>query len=249
MYIVGMKKYLLWILAISISVWWYGFAGENCDRRDFWSQEHNDCLAQQQQIQQQYQQNTTADPCLVKVSSSLSTSATCDKTPKEDLDDCRIWTNSSNTSYKCATRYSCETLFTDSKTANKCNFARCETQRWKWSSYCTCKYGSNGDWIDKWIPLNTSIPFLWNCLKKSNPSDPNDNAALNAFPTIISVASRILITVIMLVGFVMIVIGWIQWSTWKAADWKKMISKVVVWFALLWAMWAILRLINPNFFK
>lgn len=221
LYIVWMKKYLFGLLAISILFWWYSFAGENCDRRDFWSQEHNDCLAQQQQTQQQYQQNT--------------------KTPDQLKADCAAkWPNSNDT---CTSSYSCETLFTDATNANNCNLARCKVQRGATSAYCQCKY------VDKWIPLNTSIPFLWNCLKKANPSDPNDNAALNAFPTIISVASRILITVIMLVGFVMIVIGWIQWSAWNAAGGKKMITKVIIWFALLWTMWAILRLINPNFFK
>ncbi len=143
----------------------------------------------------------------------------------------------------CWQKFSCETLFTDSATANTCNFERCKVQRWATSSYCTCKY------VDKWIPLNTSIPFLWNCLKKANPSDPNDIAALNAFPTIISVASRILVTIIMLAWFIMIVVWWVQWSAWNAKEWKAMIKKVAIWFALLWAMWAILRLINPNFFK
>ncbi len=208
-----MKKYLLWLLAISILAGWYSFAVP-----------------------------PPPDPCLTKVTSSIWSSATCDKDPKDDLADCKIWTNSSNQSYKCATRYSCETLFTDATSANTCNLARCRNQRWTTSAYCDCKY------VKKWIPLNTSIPFLWNCLEKSGGGE-NDTVALNAFPTIISVATRILVTVIMLAWFIMIVVWWVQWSAWNAKEWKAMIKKVAIWFALLWAMWAILRLINPNFFK
>lgn len=250
MYIVWMKKYLFGLLVVSILGGWYTFAGDPCDYLPYWSPEFNDCQAQQQQTQQQYQQNTTADPCLTLVSPSIWWWA-CSLKPDEDKKKCfeAGAVGASSSANKCSTRYSCETLFTDSKTANACNFARCENQRWKWSSYCTCKYGANGDWVDAWIPLNTSIPFLWNCLKKTNPSDPNDTAALNAFPTIISVASRILVTIIMLAWFIMIVVWWVQWSAWNAKDWKAMIKKVAIWFALLWAMWAILRLINPNFFK
>ena len=197
MYIVGMKKYLFWVLAISILLWWYSFA--------------------------------VSPPCW----------DSC--TPQQLKDACSgKWANNLD---DCITKYSCETLFvSDPKVANDCNLARCKNQRWDKSSYCECKY------VKKWIPLNTSIPFLWNCLEKSG-GGPNDTAALNAFPTIVSVATRILVTVIMLAWFIMIIVWWVQWSAWNAKEWRAMIKKVAIWFALLWAMWAILRLINPNFFK
>lgn len=224
-------------------MWWYAFAGDPCDYLPYWSPEFNDCQAQQQQTQQQYQQNTKADPCLTLVSPSIWWWA-CSITADKDKTACKASAaTASDPNNSCSKRYSCETLFTDAASANDCNLARCKVQRWDTSAYCQCKY------VDKWIPLNTSIPFLWNCLKKANPSDPKDTAALNAFPTIISVASRILVTVIMLAWFIMIVVWWVQWSAWNAKDWKAMIKKVAIWFALLWAMWAILRLINPNFFK
>lgn len=243
-----MKKYIIWLFVLWCSLFfaWHSnalFCSSNsqCSGTE-------QCVNGECTVPESNGWSTAPDPCLTKVTSSLWTSTTCDKTPKEDLDDCMKWTNYSNTAYKCATRYSCETLFTDAATANTCNFARCENQRGKWSSYCTCKYWTNGDWKMKWIPLNTSIPFLWNCLQKTT-DDPNDTAALNAFPTIVSVATRILVTVIMLAWFIMIIVWGVQWSTWNAAWWKKMITKVAIWFALLWSMWAILRLINPNFFK
>lgn len=218
-----MKKYLFWVLAISILFGWYSFAAPE------------------------------PDPCLTLVSPSIWW-WTCSLLPAKDKEACAkdaATASSSDPKNSCSSRYSCETLFTNATTANTCNFKRCENQRGKWSSYCTCKYGANGDWIDKWIPLNTSIPFLWNCLKKSGWGE-NDTAALNAFPTIVSVATRILVTVIMLVWFIMIIVGGIEWASWsadKAGQWKARIKKVAIWFALLWAMWAILRLINPNFFK
>jgi hypothetical protein len=31
--------------------------------------------------------------------------------------------------------------------------------------------------------------------------------------------------------------------------WKKLVIKVAIWIALLWASWIILHLINPNFFR
>jgi hypothetical protein len=79
--------------------------------------------------QQQYNKNTTPDPCLTKVSSSLSTSNVCDKTPKEDLDQCKDTGKASDSKYKCAKRYSCETLFVKDTEANTCNFERCKVQR------------------------------------------------------------------------------------------------------------------------
>lgn len=161
--------------------------------------------------------------------------------PKEDKKNCETLANSSSKTTLCSQRYSCESLFeSNPDTANACNFARCENDRWIWSKYCDCKYKQ------KWIPLNTSIPFIGNCITKTS----NDgSAATNAFPTIIGAATRILVTVIMLVSFVMVVIGGIQWASGNASDGKKMITKVATWFILLGLMWAILRLINPNFFK
>ena len=218
-----MKKYLFWVLAISILFGWYSFAA--CTEGDDW---YPDCLWGGWGSQS---------------SSSICDRFTDDKEKSKCL-ACKIqqWQWVDWYWWECSQSYSCESLFTDSTTANNCNLARCKKQRWDKSSYCECKY------VKKWIPLNTSIPFLWNCLEKSGWG-PNDTAALNAFPTIVSVATRILVTVIMLAWFIMIIVWWVQWSAWNAKEWRAMIKKVAIWFALLWAMWAILRLINPNFFK
>ncbi len=149
---------------------------------------------------------------------------------------------------KCTAQFSCETLFVDAATARTCNFKRCEVQRWIGADYCTCKYGAGWNGLNVWIPLNTTMPFIGRCLKKSDWST-SDTAALDAFPTIVWVASRILVTVIMLVSFIMIIVGWVQRASGDAKAWKAKITKVAIWFALLGMMGAILRLINPNFFK
>ncbi len=159
----------------------------------------------------------------------------------------------SNTPY-CQNAYSCETLFPDHKTAIKCNWNRCMVEKWYPTSDtdtdnpCNCKYGVGGNWEKVGIPLNTSIPFVGRCVSKSS-GEAGDSSSLNAFPTIISAATRILVTVILLVSFVMIVVWGVEWSSGDAKAWKAKITKVAIGIAMLGMMGAILRLINPNFFK
>jgi hypothetical protein len=64
---------------------------------------------------------------------------------------------------------------------------------------------------------------------------------------------KILVTIIILAGFIGILAGGVMISAaWsddqKAAKWKKLIINVAIAIAILWASWVILRLINPNFF-
>ncbi len=215
-------RYLLWLLGVVLLALSDGiaFANDPCWAFIDSPQEFQACQDREAAIKSDYNTRTMTDEEKRK---------NCAAKPATDP--------------SCSNSYSCESLFTDSKTASECNFARCEAQRGKWSSYCQCKY------IDKWIPLNTSMPFIGNCVRKTNGADPNDTAAISAFPTIISVATRMLVTVILLVSFIMIVVWWVQWAWWNAAAGKEKIKKVAIWFALLWMMWAILRLINPNFFQ
>ena len=60
--------------------------------------------------------------------------------------------------------------------------------------------------------------------------------------------TKILVTVILIISFVLIVVGGIMISIGKASEGKKMITNVIVGIALLGASGVILRLINPNFF-
>ncbi len=158
----------------------------------------------------------------------------------------------------CKKSFSCESLFeTDHAKARICNRNRCIAEKWYTkdeaikqgsNNSCNCKYGENGDGKNIGIPLNTSIPFIGRCVSKSSGAE-GDDSSLNAFPQIISAATKMLVTVILLVSFVMIVVGGVQWASWDAKSGKAKITKVAIGIAMLGMMGAILRLINPNFFK
>ncbi len=102
------------------------------------------------------------------------------------------------------------------------------------------------------IKLNTNVPFIWNCIERWTTASSNGNTTVineaNAFPVLVGSLTKILMSLILIVGFVLIVIGGIMISSGNAAGGKKMIMKVVIGMALLWASGVILRLINPNFF-
>lgn len=109
------------------------------------------------------------------------------------------------------------------------------------------------------IKLNTSIPFIGNCIKfgSSNSAGNWWNTTtvnqLNAFPILIGWLSRILLTVILVVAFMTVVVGGVMMSA-SGYDpslygkGKKLIRGVVISIAVIWAAGVILRLINPNFF-
>lgn len=222
-----MKKILWVIIWLGIIVGFSNYSHAACSPDD---SNYNDCMTR-------------------TYSNSSSSSSICDwmtdPKAKSSCYACRIQNGkwSDWNWWQCEKKYSCETLFVgDQKTADQCNFDRCQQLRWTTNaSYCVCKYK------DKWIPLNTNIPFIGNCIQKNNADW--SSAASSAFPTIIGAVSRIIVTLILLSGTIMIIVWWIRWAGGDAWEWKKMITKVATWFALLGAMWAILRFINPNFFK
>lgn len=100
-----------------------------------------------------------------------------------------------------------------------------------------------------WIKLNTNFPIIWNCITisewKVNPT--------NVFPWMMRALTRIIMSMILVVCFIMIIIAWIMWAwAWEDSSQKTkakdIIKKVAITVLLLWFSWAILRLINPNFF-
>lgn len=127
------------------------------------------------------------------------------------------------------------------------------------------------------IELNTKVPFIGNCIEfskkcsdtspcsqgytctngkcKLTTVDPNKTSVSEeeAFPTLMGGLTKILVTVILLIGFMGILIGGIMISAswgndsnaWKG---KELIGKVIIALALLGASGVILKLINPNFF-
>ena len=108
------------------------------------------------------------------------------------------------------------------------------------------------NWLCLWIKLNTDFPFVWNCIQTRKCWDEATNS-INVFPKLISALMNLLMTIILIMSLLMIVRSWVlmasSWSdSWRYWEWTKMLKKVAIWMALLWASWVILKVINPNFF-
>jgi hypothetical protein len=100
-----------------------------------------------------------------------------------------------------------------------------------------------------WIKLNTKFPVVWNCI---TISEWNTNP-INVFPGMMRGLTRIVMSIILVVCFIMIIIAGIMWAwAWEDSSQKtkakEIIKKVAITVLLLWFSGAILRLINPNFF-
>lgn len=116
-----------------------------------------------------------------------------------------------------------------------------------------CNYPSADNWwwigtkTEKTCPgikLNTNFPFIWNCIW----DDPDENET-KAFPTMVWAITKIVMSLILVVCFILIIYAGILWASNKPTDAKKWLTRVAVTILLLWFSWAILRLINPNFFS
>ncbi len=129
-------------------------------------------------------------------------------------------------------------------------------------TWSDCKYDNWCKWQDNMcksckapgvccgISLNTSVPFIGNCIENSTGNvgaGETDVTWDTAFPVLMWSLTKILVTIILIVSFVLIIIWGIMIATGNPGG-KKMIIRVVVGIALLGASGVILRLINPNFF-
>ena len=96
-----------------------------------------------------------------------------------------------------------------------------------------------------WIKLNTNFPIIWNCIKtsKGEKTDPT-----NAFPYMMGAITKIVMSLILVVCFILIIVAGIMRAWDKPKEGKELMKKVAVAILLLWFSGAILRLINPNFF-
>jgi len=130
---------------------------------------------------------------------------------------------------------------------------------WVWNGIrCSCPTGTKDvDGVCKpcsdpgvccGIELNTSVPFIGNCIEDESSNDPTAIKTDEAFPVLMSSLTKILVTVILIVSFVLIIVWGIMIASGNPSWGKKMIIKVVMGIALLGASGVILRLINPNFF-
>lgn len=93
------------------------------------------------------------------------------------------------------------------------------------------------------IKLNTNFPGIWNCIKVSQWD------SLYAFPNMVSALTKFIMSLILVVCFILVIYAGILWASDNPKDAKKWLQRVVVTILLLWFSWAILRLINPNFFS
>lgn len=95
------------------------------------------------------------------------------------------------------------------------------------------------------IKLNTNFPIIWNCIEtkgeKANPT--------NAFPYMIWAITKIVMSLIMVICFILVIVAGIMRAWDKPKEWKELLKKVAVAILLLWFAWVILRLINPTFFS
>ena len=116
---------------------------------------------------------------------------------------------------------------------------------WLWWAYvnaATCGKTCN------WIKLNTCFPIIWDCIWDDGGED-----STNAFPTMMWALSKIVVSLILVVCFIVVIVAGIMRSAaWedsgKKTKAKNLIIKVWITILLLWFSWVILRLINPNFF-
>ena len=96
-----------------------------------------------------------------------------------------------------------------------------------------------------WIKLNTNFPIIWNCIEtKADKTNPT-----NAFPYMIWALTKIIMSVILVVCFILVIVAGIMRAADKPKEWKELLKKVAIAILLLWFSWVILRLINPNFFS
>ena len=106
------------------------------------------------------------------------------------------------------------------------------------------------DWCC-WVKLNTNFPIVWNCITFGEGK--NETNSTNVFQKMVGALTKITMSVILVVCFVIIIIAWIM-RAWAGEDSsqrtkaKKLIEKVAITILLIWFSWVILRLINPNFF-
>ncbi len=139
----------------------------------------------------------------------------------------------------------CVLSWSECKKTDGCKwFSETATQSW------ICKACSDSG-VCCGIELNTNVPFIGKCIEsETGYASPWESWVTweKAFPVLMGSLTKILVTVILIVSFVLIIIGGIMIATGNPSWGKKMIINVVIGIALLGASWVILRLINPNFF-
>lgn len=125
------------------------------------------------------------------------------------------------------------------------------TTAWASTAWATTAGAAASAPCPKWdIELNTNFPFLGRCISK-DVTGQGTNVG-NAFPYLMGVLIRVVMTIILVAGVLLIIAGGLmmtaEWYAGTAATGKGLIIKVVVGLLLLGTSAIVLNLINPNFF-
>lgn len=104
-------------------------------------------------------------------------------------------------------------------------------------------YVNADSWDCPGIKLNTNFPIIWDCI-----GDNRNENEINAFPYMIWVLTKIIISVILVVCFILVIVAWIMRAADKPDKAKPLLRKVAITILLLWFSGVILKLVNPNFF-
>ena len=99
-------------------------------------------------------------------------------------------------------------------------------------------------WECNWIKLNTNFPIIWNCIWDDEGED-----ATKAFPSMIWALTKIVMALVLVACFILIIYAGILWASDQPKEAKEWLRRVGITILLLWFSWAILKLINPNFFN
>ena len=122
------------------------------------------------------------------------------------------------------------------------------TDPWVYDCYSQCESAEEKWWSEcKWIKLNTNFPIIWNCIW-------DNEDVTKTFPSMIWALTKVVMSLILVVCFILIIVAWIMWAgdnPWQWKWWwaKWLLAKVAITILLLWFSWVILKLINPNFFN
>lgn len=105
------------------------------------------------------------------------------------------------------------------------------------------------------IKLNTNVPFIGRCIMNKNTNAVWQKngwtvvSPLTAFPLLMGALIKFLMSVIMIVCFASLIVGWFMMTIpdqYETGKW--LVKKVIRTIISLWTIWTILYLINPNFF-
>ncbi len=248
-----MKKHLLLTLVLTLGFLWLGSVSLACTSNSECAPLTETCKMPTPPL--------LWDWICVAITWLPSSDTSCDScteiTPPNDCSVNQTQKTCNNKNYCCSSLVTWSPCTSDinsklawDSNAHVTSIGTCTCNDWYKDVDGTCKSCSD-EWVCCGISLNTSVPFIGKCIEsEKNYTSPGETWVTweEAFPVLMWSLTKMLVTVILIVSFVLILIGGIMITTGNPSGGKKMIINVVIGIALLGASWVILRLINPNFF-